>query len=297
MEDWLLTLGLSLVLTLILLYVIDCRRKTSFFEMAEVPETKMAGDADPKRTMEPPFEKIQVQGDMLTAVGLATYKSRKSIMDAPPPGAMQDWMDQQPKAPPVEYKAPAPAPQASGPVQLQPGQTAVMSQTSLATGQSVPTVTFQIPNNLAQQIASFQNEYVQQLGSNQDTPTARQQFIDKKTAQISTEHQAMADRAYKDWVAKNGPVDTADKIAKYAASQKDLQQKFDIMQTALQTLQQTWVPSAGPPPPPTPPEKITAPVAPAPRPAGAPSPLQQSHGTAPVVSRSPEPSPAPATGV
>ena len=296
MEDWLITLGLSLVLTLILLYVIDCRRKTSFFEMAKVPGAE-EGVPPPSRTMEPPFEKIEVQGDMLTAVGLATYKTQKSIMDGPPPGAMQDWMDQQPKAPPVEYKAPASAPQDSGPVQLQPGQTAVLSKTSLASGQTVPTVTFQIPNNMAQQMASFQNEYIQQLGSNQDTPTARQEFITKKTAQVAADHQAMAERAYQDWVAKNGPIDTADKIAKYAASQKDLQQKFDIMDSALQTLSQTWVPSGGPPPPPAPPEKLTVPVAPSPMPAGAPSPLQQSHGTAPVISRSPEPSRAPATGV
>lgn len=248
MEEWLLSLGLALVLTLVLLYVIDCRRRTSSFA-----ETNM-----PKREMEPPFEKVAVEDDMLTAVGLATYKTKKSIMDSPPPGAMKAWMDQQPKAPPVEYKA-----QDSGPVQLQPGQTAVLSQTALTTGQSVPTVTFQIPNNLAQYMASFQSEYVQQLGANQDTPTARQEFITKKTAQVALDRKAMTDRAYQDWVVKNGPVDTSDKIAKYSASVAETQRKFDEMDSALQTLSQTWVPSAGPAPPTPPPEKLTVPPAPA----------------------------------
>ena len=101
MSEWLATLGLAMILAGLLLYLIERRRRVSFFT------------EPPKRDMEPPFEKVSVQDDMLTAVGLATYKTQKSIMDAPPPGAMREWMDQQPKAPPVEYRAPAPAPHAS----------------------------------------------------------------------------------------------------------------------------------------------------------------------------------------
>ena len=237
MEDWLLSLGLSLVFALVFLYLIEMRRRTSGYTAEAVSAIQ---------TKEPPFKPIaNVQDDMLTAVGLATtHLPKPSIMDAPAPGAMKDWMDQQPRAPPVSYTAPAPAPSDGNLVQLQPGQTAALSQTLTTTpGQTVPTVTFQIPNSLALQIQSLQNEYVQQLGANQDTPDARQQFIAKKTAQVAADRKAMLDRAYQDWVAQNGPANTSDAIAKYTASVSALQQKFDLMDAALQTLSQTWVPA------------------------------------------------------
>ena len=135
-------------------------------------------------------------------------------------------------------------------------------------------------------MASFQNEYVQWLGSNQDTPTARQQFIAKKTLDVANDRKAMVDQAYQQWVATNGPLDTPDKTAAYTTSISNLQQKFDVMDSALQTLQQTWVPSGGPPPPPAAPANLTVPLAPPPGP--------NAHGRAPVPVPAPTPSYTPA---